>query len=102
VKVSKVLVGTVATTQPILVCVWRSEVMFRYPLGEPFIFFLKPAEPWKHTDHPKEGDWRAVGDYFGILPHNLVVQDMIVPPPGTEPRPAPAPKPEPPQTEPSQ
>ncbi len=64
----------------IKVSVKRDEVEFRYPIEVPLIFFLKNTpQPQNRRDDPlfQTGDWRAVADYFGIIPHTLALERMI-------------------------
>ena len=63
------------------VSVKRDEVNFRYPIGVPLIFFLKKTPlPQNKREDPllRIGDWRAVADYFGIIPHTMTLEMMIV------------------------
>ncbi len=73
VRIHEVISGNPLTNAVINVSVIRDEVNFRYSTGERFIFFLKKANVSASTSD----EWRAVADYFGILPWQLALEHMI-------------------------
>ena len=80
VLVHRVLFGSIATKQPISVGLIRDEKEFRYPMRQPLIFFLKrgggvPGKSYDPLMTPAE--WLAVSDYFGIIPHQMLLESMV-------------------------
>lgn len=83
VQVHRLLIGSIPTNKPITVSAVRDEVNFRYPMRESLIFFLKKGTyvPGKSYDPlVTPGEWRAVSDYFGVIPYQMTLERAIKPP----------------------
>jgi hypothetical protein len=82
VRVEKILFGNIGTNREITVTVVRDSTQFRYPTNKSLTFFLKKGDfvSGKFYDPlAKPGEWRAVGDYFGILPAEPELEGIIKP-----------------------